>query len=130
MNPPRPRPPDASVHICHTGRLWSWRINLRPFQVFKKVSHYRKSAFMLEVIRMIATGLLIASKSRRKKALSGITILATNDRKPTADSSSRREIIALFSSSFAVFLALASFAGGSLLCIRMLSNSIPRNSAI
>ena len=73
--------------------------------------------------------MLIEVKSPLRKALPGNTILAANDRKPTADSSSGW-IVALFRRSLAVVLALASLSGGILACMRMLSNSIPRNSVM
>ena len=81
-------------------------------------------------MRWIDTGLRSASKSRRKKALPGITILAINIRKPTANSSSLWETVTLFRRFLAVVLVLTSLSGGSLACISIESNSISRKSAI
>ena len=81
-------------------------------------------------MRCIAFGVRRESKSRRRKARPGITILAANDRNPTADSRSLWEMDVSFSRSLTVFLALASLSGGSLAYIRILSNSIPRKSAV
>lgn len=104
--------------------------NWKSFQFFKKFFYHKRSAFILIVIWIIIAGLEKASKNRLRNVFSKITILTANIKKFIAISSSRYETVILFRKFFIRFLIRANLFEGSLACMRILSNSIFRKTAI
>ena len=122
--------PETSVQMYYDRRLATLRSSLRPSQSLRKVFHHNRSTFISVDSRIIAIDLRMASNSLLKNTLPRITIFAAKNRNPTANSSSRCEIVALFRRSAIVFLARSSLFEGSLACISILSSSIPRKSTM
>ena len=74
---------DTSIQMCLAYLSATWCDEERLFWYFRKAFYWDESAFMCLVSRIIATKRRIASKSRWRKALPGITIVAIDDRHPT-----------------------------------------------
>ena len=116
--------------MYHDRRLTTLRSSLRLFQSLRKIFHHNRSTFISINSRIIVIDLRMASNSLLKNTLSEITIFAAKNRNSIVDSSSRCGIFALFRRSVTVFLVRSSLFEESLVCISILSSSIPRKSAM